>query len=316
MPRTLTENLSPLPFTAATAPQRLALRKRVLRYAVLCLRESRWAVLAIFLLRFLLAGTGGRPLALSRPALLLGAAAWLFAVVAVYLYNGVTDLEEDRSNHSKRPLASGTLPVDRALHTAAALAVLAVAAGAVLSPAMGALTAAFLLLGYAYSAPRIALKRRTPGTIAVATGGGALTYGAGLLCGATAPAPALLAFAAALSLWMGMVGAVTKDFSDTDGDALGGRRNWTLLWGRTATAALVSVCAVTIGAGLLVCALTLNAPSLLVPGLVLLGAALALAAVSLTTAGHRSRARRRVPYRIYMVAQYAAHAAVFAHPIT
>lgn len=283
---------------------------------MLCLRESRGAVLVIFLLRFLLPSAGGTVPGTARPALLLGAAAWASAVAAVYLYNGVTDVGEDRSNGSVRPVASGLLPLATALRAAGTLAALAVVLGALVSAKMCLVTAGFLLLGYGYSAPGIALKRTTPGTIAVVIGGGALTYLAGLLCAGLPLTPAVLAFCTAMCLWMGLVGAIAKDFSDAAGDARHGRRNWTVLHGARATALLAAVSAVTIGAGLLVCALSPAGPGLLPPAVVLLGGALALAGVCPGLRQGGTRAERRLPYRAFMITQYAVHLVVLAHPIS
>ncbi|WP_079185032.1 UbiA family prenyltransferase [Streptomyces uncialis] len=309
--------INPATFTAGTEPGEPSAPPKGLRFVALCLRESRGAVLAIFLLRFLLAGTAdGTSRSPAEPALFLGAAVWISAVTAVYLYNGVTDVEEDRSNGSTRPVSSGLLPLDTALRTARGLAAAAVVGAVLVGPLMCAVTVGFLLLGYAYSAPRIALKRHTPGTIAAVIGGGALTYVAGLLCGATPLTPASLAFCGAMCLWMGLVGAIAKDFSDAEGDARHGRRNWTVLWGPAVTACLVCVSALTIGTGLLLCALSLSAPGLLLPSAVLLGSALVLAAVALTARPDETRAQRRVPYRIFMVTQYATHLVAFALPIT
>ncbi|MEU8484362.1 UbiA family prenyltransferase [Streptomyces sp. NPDC048641] len=276
----------------------------------------------IFLLRFLVAGTAGTagtdsyvsPLT-SRPSLILGAAVWFCSVACTYLYNGVTDIHEDRANASVRPVARGALPVRFARTTAWALAALALTGGAFLGPLMFLVTAGMLLLGYAYSAPGVALKSRTPGTIAVVVASGALTYAAGALSGAAPLSPALLAFSAAMCLWMGMVGAVAKDFSDAEGDAKHGRRNWTVVWGRAVTALIVSVSAVGIGAALLVCAVATATYGLLAPAGVVLCGALALSTAALTARRDDSRGRRRLPYRIFMVTQYAAHLVTFAQPI-
>ncbi|GAA3651335.1 UbiA family prenyltransferase [Streptomyces chitinivorans] len=283
---------------------------------LLCLAESRPAVLGIFLLRFLTAGAVGLTSVVSfPPSLLVGAAVWFCSVSFTYLYNGVTDVGEDRANGSRRPIARGALPVACARRTAWALAVLALCGGAALGPVMLAATACMILLGYAYSVPGIALKRRTPSTIAVVVASGALTYTAGWSSGTVPSSSALLVFSTAMCLWMGMVGAAAKDFSDAEGDARHGRRNWTVLWGRAVTACIVSLSAVAIGAGLLAVATVLDLPELLAPGAVVLTGALALSAVALSARRGDSRARRRLPYRIFMITQYAAHLVTLHQPI-
>lgn len=289
------------------------------RILLLCFQESRAAVQAIFLMRFLLAATAGTAsttfyLTLP-PALFGGAGVWLLAVMSVYLFNGVMDVDEDRANGSTRPIGRGALSPTDARRTAQVTAAAALAGGAWIGPAMLTATGCMLLLGFVYSAPGIALKTSTPGTMATVIGSGALTYAAGIVCSGSPVSPSLIAFCTAMCLWMGLVGAVSKDFSDADGDARHGRRNWTVLWGYARTAAVVSLSAVAVGAGLLLSALVLSSPRLLVPGLVLLAGALALATAALTGRSDDSRSRRRLPYRMFMVTQYAAHLAAFAQPI-
>ncbi|MFE2285201.1 UbiA family prenyltransferase [Streptomyces sp. NPDC059443] len=287
-----------------------------LRILLLCWQESRIAVQLIFLMRFLLAGTAGTVSYVSLPPLLFaGAAVWSLAVTSAYLYNGVTDVNEDRANGSTRPIGRGALTLVHARRTARILAALALAGGAWIGPAMLTVTALMILLGYVYSAPGIALKSSTPGTMVTVIASGALTYAAGALCAGTPVGPSLIVFCTAMCLWMGLVGSVAKDFSDTTGDAKHGRRNWTLVRGRAYTAAFVSVSAMCVGTGLLASAFVLAAPQLLAPAVVMLGGALAVTAAAFT--GHRddSRSRRRLPYRIFMVTQYAAHLVAFAQPV-
>ncbi|MFI5861238.1 UbiA family prenyltransferase [Streptomyces sp. NPDC051546] len=273
-------------------------------------------VQAIFLMRFLLAATAGATSYLTLPpALFGGAGVWLLAATSVYLFNGVTDVDEDRANGSTRPIGRGALSPADARRTAQVMGAVALTGGAWIGPAMLTATACMLLLGFVYSAPGIALKTSTPGTMATVIASGGLTYTAGTVCSGSPVSPSLIAFCTAMCLWMGLVGAVTKDFSDAAGDARHGRRNWTVLWGYARTAAVVSVSAVTVGAGLLVSALVLSAPQLLAPAFVLLGGSLALAAAALTGHADHSRSRRRLPYRMFMVTQYAAHLVAFAQPI-
>ncbi|MFD5147117.1 UbiA family prenyltransferase [Streptomyces sp. NPDC058401] len=271
---------------------------------------------AIFLMRFLLAATAGATSYLTLPPTLFGGAGiWLLAATSVYLFNGVTDVDEDRANGSTRPIGRGALSPADARRTAQVMAAVALTGGAWIGPAMLTATACMLLLGFFYSAPGIALKTSTPGTMATVIVSGGLTYTAGIVCSGSPVSPSLIAFCTATCLWMGLVGAVTKDFSDAAGDARHGRRNWTVLWGYARTAAVVSLSAVTVGAGLLLSALLLSAPQLLAPAFVLLGGALALAAAALTGHADHSRSRRRLPYRMFMVTQYAAHLVAFAQPI-
>ncbi|CAM5385667.1 1,4-dihydroxy-2-naphthoate octaprenyltransferase [Streptomyces tendae] len=282
----------------------------------MCAQESRYAVQVIFLLRFTAAGTAGATSYRALTGTLVpGAAVWLCCIVFAYLYNGVSDVGEDRANGSTRPIARGALPVRTARRACLLLVVLAVTGGALLGPVMCTLTLCMLALGYGYSAPAFALKRTTPGAMFAVLGSGILTYLAGATSGAGHLSPAFVAFALAMCLWMALVGAVTKDLSDTEGDARHGRRNWTLQWGSFRTALLVTVCSPAIGVSLAVTAALLSAPSLFAPAVTVLCGAFALSAAALTARRDASRGRRRLPYRIFMVTQYTAHLALLAQLI-
>ncbi|MEV5613807.1 UbiA family prenyltransferase [Streptomyces sp. NPDC052225] len=276
------------------------------RILALCAQESRYAVQLIFLLRFTVAAA----------ALVPGAAVWLCCVAFTYLYNGISDIGEDRVNGSVRPIARGALPVPTARRVCLLLVALAVTGGALLGPTTCVLTLCMLALGYAYSAPAFALKRTTPGTMVAVFGSGLLTYLAGTADGPGRLTPELIVFAVALTLWMTLVGAVAKDFSDTEGDARAGRRNWTLQWGSRRTAVLVTLSSLAIGGSLAAAAVLLSAPGLAAPAATVLCGALALSVAALTTRPGASRTRRRVPYRVFMVTQYTAHLVTFAQPIS
>ncbi|WP_338700519.1 UbiA family prenyltransferase [Streptomyces sp. Q6] len=253
---------------------------------------------------------------MAAAALVPGAAVWLCCVAFTYLYNGVSDIGEDRVNGSARPIARGALPVPTARRVCLLLVALALTGAALLGPLMCLLTLCMLALGYAYSAPAFALKRTTPGTMVAVLGSGVLTYLAGAVDGTGRLTPELVVFALALTLWMGLVGAVAKDFSDTEGDARHGRRNWTLQWGGRRTALLVTFSSLAIGVLLAVAAVLLSAPGLAGPAATVLCGALVLSVAALTAGPDASRARRRVPYRVFMVTQYTAHLITFAQPLS
>src|SRR5262245_60636507 len=86
----------------------------------LCLIEARPVVLVMFVLRYLTAAAlaGGADRA-APGRVVAGAAAWLLAVLSIYLINGTTDVAEDRVNGSGRPVASGRLPLATARQVAA-----------------------------------------------------------------------------------------------------------------------------------------------------------------------------------------------------
>ena len=118
-------------------------------------------------------------------------------------------------------------------------------------------------------------------------------------------------FALVMSMWMGLVGAVAKDFSDTEGDALAHRRNLTLRLGLHRVRWLVSLVALTIGAAFPVAAWRW-VPDLLPAALLTLCGAAILGVVAMSSLSSGDRTRLRRPYRVFMATQYATHLTVIA----
>ncbi len=89
---------------------------------------------------------------------LVAFAAFSLLASAVYLFNDIRDLEEDRRHPRKRlrPIASGRLPVPVATAAAAALAMAALAMGLALGGTLVAILALYLLANLLYS---LGLKR-------------------------------------------------------------------------------------------------------------------------------------------------------------
>lgn len=244
-----------------------------------------------------------------------GSLAWFGAIFYTYLYNGCTDFHEDQVNGSARPIASGRLPRRSALLVArgAAVGSLVAAACAGLGPLL--LCTAMLLLGHAYSAPRTVWKNNTPAAMGVVFLSGLLTYAAGpLALGVSPTSPALFLTALSMSLWMALVGAVAKDFSDIEGDAAAGRRTWAVTLGERRTRVLVAVGACTVG-GVFTAGALRWAPEQLPTACVVLVGGLALAAVTLAGDATDDRHLRRRPYRFFMVTQHCAHLALLGQAI-
>jgi 4-hydroxybenzoate polyprenyltransferase len=263
----------------------------------------------IFLLRFLVGASFAG--ALGDPRAWAAAPAWGCAVWAVYLLNGVTDVGEDRINGSGRPVASGALGLGEAKAGAAVLAALALLGAVALGRPPAWSVAAALAMGWAYSGPPFYLKRRPAGLAAMAGLGGLLTYYAGYAAGGggAQDLPGLLAFAAVMSLWMGLVGQ-SKDLSDAEGDERAGRRSLPVAWGEHAARIAYSGMALALGGAFLVGA-ALFFPSLLPAAVVLALGALVFAVVALGDGGRDAgRSERRRPYKVFMVTQYAANAAI------
>ncbi|WP_312888294.1 UbiA family prenyltransferase [Nonomuraea rhodomycinica] len=240
---------------------------------LLCVAEARPGVLAVSALRYL-AGV-----ALVLPAVpdpdplkvLRGGLAWVLSIFAVYLFNGVTDVAEDRINGSGRPIARGRLAPRTAGVVAVAAGAASLVATAGLPHAMVWIIAANLVLGFLYSGPPWPLKDSCGGTVVVLCLSGLLSYLAGavvadsaaiglvadpatvglvadpatvglvadsvteqLVAGAVAVGPVtvqLVVFAGAATCWMVLVGVPAKDLSDIPGDAAAGRRTLGVLLG-------------------------------------------------------------------------------------
>ncbi|MGP3917899.1 UbiA family prenyltransferase [Nonomuraea sp. 10N515B] len=304
-------------------PNRSAALRRIPATAIsdlgLCLSEARPIVQIIFLFRFLTgAALGYAAGETDLAAVGFGAFTWECAVVFVYLLNGATDVLEDRINGSRRPIASGVLPRHVALRYVRLTGVGALAGGIVMGWEFLVAVVIFMLLGYLYSAPPFQLKNNPGATIAVAALGGLVTYLAGSASAASASAasasaasggglPALVC-AGAMSLWMGLVGAIAKDFGDIDGDRAAGRRTIAVLLGDTAARRLVGLIAPALGVAFVLAALHV-APVLIMSAVVTLLGAIVVAWFALTPArGDRNALRR--PYRAFMTTQYGSHAGV------
>ena len=98
----------------------------------------------------LAAGVIGQPAVLGR--VLIAWVAFVFASSAVYVVNDLLDLELDRADpvKSRRPLASGALPLPLARAAAPVLAVLAVGVAATCNWALAGLVAVYLVSSLLY----------------------------------------------------------------------------------------------------------------------------------------------------------------------
>jgi 4-hydroxybenzoate polyprenyltransferase len=289
-----------------TAPVGIAAAGRF-SHILLCLSEARPIVQLIFLLRFVT----GAALGLSADSqnlvlVVFGALTWECAVVFVYLLNGAMDMLEDRINDSKRPIAAGILPKAVAMRYVKIAAGLAILGGVLMGGRFLVAILLFMLIGYLYSAPPFQLKRSAGATIVVAVLGGLLTYLGGSISAEDGGGWPQILCALAMSLWMGLVGAVAKDFSDVAGDAAAGRRSLAAILGERPARWTVGATAVTLG-GMFVLASFHLAPILIVPALVTLVGAAGVAYCALCSSSHGSRAVRRRPYRAFMTTQYASH---------
>jgi 4-hydroxybenzoate polyprenyltransferase len=89
------------------------------------------------------------------------------AALAVYIFNDVQDLEEDHVSaqhgnayHVTRPLVTGSVTIPVAMSLVVVLSIISLCISAIINHMVLTCVAAFLGLGYIYSAPPIQLKKR------------------------------------------------------------------------------------------------------------------------------------------------------------
>ncbi|MEU7895997.1 UbiA family prenyltransferase [Nonomuraea sp. NPDC049152] len=305
-----------------------------------CLVEARPSVLAMYLLRFatgaafgvssmiggsvpgvagatpertgssVARGPGGTAewLGWSAPQVLGGAAVWVLAILSAYLLNGVSDVQEDRANDSRRPIAAGELRPESAAAVAKAAAALSLVGAVLLGPTLALAVAAVLVLGYAYSMPPLSLKRHAVGAAGTGVGAALLSYVAGYASVAqgTAPGTGALVFSVVMSLWVGLVGTLAKDLPDALGDAAAGRRTVAVLYGEPLLRRMMALAAGALCGGLWLAAAAV-APELGLAAWVLTLGASVVAALALTHVTRGCRPRKRRLYRAFMASQYVTH---------
>jgi 4-hydroxybenzoate polyprenyltransferase len=276
--------------------------------------ESRPPVQVLFLLRLVAFAAAAGGLGSLVGTGLLGIAGWSMLAMAVYVFNGISDVDGDRTNASSRPIASGALSTELATEAAAVLAVLGVALCALCSVRLVLLGLGALLLGGRYSAGRVPLKSTTSG-VSVAGGGGVLLcYAAGAaIAGGATPVTALL-FGLAEAVWQGLCVA-TKDFSDVEGDRQEGRRTWPIVLGERGARLLVASCSATLAVVFAALA-GVTGDGLRVPAATAAVGAVAVAISVLRFPTTGDRATRRRPYRTLMVTQYAMNIALLVSAVS
>ncbi|MEV5431660.1 UbiA family prenyltransferase [Streptomyces sp. NPDC052701] len=283
---------------------------RGLRYARLGLVEARPVVQIVFLMRFAVGAAFSAQDLADAPKLAAGGLAWWLAVVTAYLVNGVLDVKEDRANGSARPIARGDLPE----RTAALLTAVAAAGSLLLSlfvPGLTVWVALFLLLGWLYSAPPFPAKRWSSTCAVVVFGLGWTSFASGAAAVGGELGPAGLVFAAVMSAWMALVGAVVKDLGDIDGDAVGGRRTMAVRYGAGRARAVAAAGALLVGAGAVLAALAWAPLTLAGTVPLTIGAVCVVAQIVRTAGGTDGDKRtRRSAYRVFMRTQYAANIAM------
>lgn len=166
----------------------------------------------------------------------------LFACLALNIYivglNQITDVEIDRINKPRLPLASGAMSMREGKVVTALAGLAAVVGAAVAGPFLVATVATIMLIGTAYSAPPLRLKRFSLWaaiSIALARGvianvGVALHFD-DIFGGLAAFSLPTLAMMAAFFFGFGLVIAICKDIPDQQGDQMHGIRTFTVRLG-------------------------------------------------------------------------------------
>lgn len=251
----------------------------------------------------------------SYDLLVIGAASWVCATLAVYIYNGVQDVEEDRANGSSRPIAQEKLGVSQAMVAVVTFGLLSIIGGVFVHRDLAWGAAAMLFMGWLYSGPPFYLKRWPAALAIIAVSAAVLTYNAGYtLSGSQDERLPLLVFAGIMALWMGLVGQ-TKDFSDVPGDKKAGRRSLPITWGEETAQFIISTIALVLGIGFFLISF-FWVEGLRLPAVVVFVGAIAVSTLSLGPWGKDGETRRRRPYKAFMVTQYAANIVVIATPIS
>jgi len=285
------------------------------RKAWFCILEARPQVQGVYLLRFSVGFAGAlASSATSRPVdygqLVAGTLIWWAVVVSTYLFNGVTDVVEDRANASQRPIARGDLAVRTAKWATVVVAITALVVAAFTGYELWCWAFAFLVLGWAYSAPPLAAKRWSLSSSLVIFGLGWSSYAAGAAAGGGEFGRAELVFCASMATWMALVGAVVKDLSDAHGDAISGRRTLAAQRGLSSARQLAIFGTAVVG----LCSPTASliwAPLALFGTLPLAAGAIWVTVLCARVNDHDLRARRGA-YRAFMATQYAANLAMLS----
>jgi 4-hydroxybenzoate polyprenyltransferase len=244
----------------------------------------------------------------------IGALVWELAAFSIYVFNGAMDVQEDRVNGSRRPIASGTLARSAALRYAAIAAVLSLAGAGALGVAPACIVAAVLVIGWQYSGRPGYLKRRPAGTAAVGGALGLLAYLSGYAGQARAewlePRLAPLIFVLTMSAWMAFVGAPSKDLPDVAGDAAAGRRTLPLILGETRTRRIIAIAAIIISIEFSIAAVFMQ-PLLRWPAVALAVGTVAIVPAALGRIWAGIPSTQRTPYLIFMFTQYTVNICLF-----
>jgi geranylgeranylglycerol-phosphate geranylgeranyltransferase len=146
--------------------------------------------------------------------------AWYFITFGVYVFNALTDVDEDQIDHPSRPLAAHSVPITDAWTIFAVSITIAFVTSAFISVPCLIFVLASFLLGIAYSHPSIRAKRRFPMKVGVSVAGAILVS----ICGGVVAGrlDAAVYFSAIFFGLFAMVTLFLGDVSDIRGDTAAG----------------------------------------------------------------------------------------------
>jgi len=149
--------------------------------------------------------------------------AWYFVSFGVYVFNALTDVEEDRIDHPTRPLAAKTVPIADAWKIFAVSIGIALVTSVFISIPCLIFVLASFLLGVAYSHPTIRAKRQFPLKVLVSVSGAVIVSICGGIVGGNLDAAVY--FSAVFFGLFAMVTLLLGDISDIPGDTASGVRS-------------------------------------------------------------------------------------------
>ncbi|MDA4111012.1 MAG: UbiA family prenyltransferase [Thaumarchaeota archaeon] len=156
--------------------------------------------------------------------------AWYFVTFGVYVFNSLTDVEEDRIDHPKRPIPSGRVSIkDGWIAFVTSIGVSFVVSFSI-STICFILVLTSFVLGIAYSHPSIRAKRRFPLKILVSIPGAMVCSLCGGIVAQNLDGPVYFS-----AIFFGLFSLVTLllgDISDVQGDTVAGVRSLPIVIGQ------------------------------------------------------------------------------------
>lgn len=163
---------------------------------------------------------------------------WYFVSFGVYVFNALTDVEEDRIDHPGRPLVSSSVPISDAWKIFGFSTAISFAVGFLVGPVCLILVIASFLLGVAYSHPSIRAKRNFTLKVLVSVSGAVIVSICGGLVAGNLDGPVY--FSAVFFGLFAMVTLLLGDIADIPGDTSAGVKSLPVVIGARNSILLVA----------------------------------------------------------------------------